>query len=218
MCNTSQQQNPYEDPEYKCYREDLAQAQSTRLEVFKIFASHSLAISSGLVAASGYLLKEFHDLSHLWLLLISAAFATASLIAALFELIFSQSAALHLEAKLHKAYQEQDHTKETKQISHYAYWCEKLLYAIPWLILIAVFITGLFLWLNIPHFQKGDTVTIKPSDINIQEVQKFVVRDMPVPPRSSTERPDANVPTDTAVKPKQPPATPQNEKQESKKP
>lgn len=216
MLDTPQSQDPYESPEYKCYREDLALAKSTRLETFKIFASHSLAISGGLVAAIGYLIKEFNDLSNLWLLLLSAGIATAALVAALFELVFSQIATIHLEAKLHKAYKDENFDEEKKQIAHYSNWCASLLYTIPWLILIAVLITGLFLGLNIPHFRKGEGDMA--NQVNLQDLLKYIVTDTSDKPKGmSSGQHDANVVTDGPEKPKAPP--PQQEKEpESKKP
>ena len=208
MPKVPQQQDPYESPEYKCYREDLALAKSTRLEIFKVFASHSLAISGGLVAAIGYLIKEFNDLSHLWLLLLSAGFATAALIAALFELVFSQISTTHVEAKLHKVYKNENFDEEKRQITHYSNCCTKLLYAIPWLILIAVFTTGLFLGLNIPHFRKGEGAMAK--EIKLQEMLKSIVTDASGKPKGVSEQHKVSIVTDGSEKPKEPPPQQKN--------
>lgn len=216
MTEVPQQQDPYELPEYKCYREELALAKSTRLEIFKIFASHSLAISGGLVAAIGYLIKEFNDLSYLWLLLFSAGFATATLVAALFELVFSQISTTHVEAKLHKVYRSENSDEEKRQITYYSNWCTKLLYAIPWLILIAVFTTGLFLGLNIPHFRKGEgTMT---NEKKLQEIFKFIVTDTSDKPKLPFEKQEASIVTDGPVDPKGRPSAQQETKSEGEKP
>jgi len=167
---TGSQSSIYDDPEFKCYREDLAAAKTLRLEVFKIFASHSLAISGGLIAAIGYLIKEFSSLAHVWLLLLAALVATGSLVAALFELIFSQMATVHLEGKLSKAYKNKPHEDDSAKLNLYSGRCKTILFSIPWLMFVSVLITGVFLALNIPNLKKGEAPMSndkKQVDLNI---------------------------------------------------
>jgi hypothetical protein len=200
--------DPFESPEYKCYREDLAAEKTSRLEVFKVFASHSLAISGGLIGAIGYLLKEFSGLAHVWLLLLAVLVATVSLVAALFELVFSQIASTHLEKKLSDSYSERDVTEVTFRLKHYRKWCTGLLYAIPWLILGAVLTVCIFLSINLPQFNQGaKQMTDKPKP---EPVIKHIVTE-------TTEKPKPNVPlerqithivTDAPEKPKGGPVVP----------
>lgn len=215
MTDPEQPKDPYESAEYKCYREDLAQAKSVRLEVFKTFASHSLAISGGLIAAIGYFIKEFNGLLRTWILLVAAGFATASLVATLFELVFSQIATTELEAKLRKAYKEEDHTKESKLIQYYGKWCTSLLYSIPWLILLAVLSTGMFIAMNISHLQKGASEMAEEK--KPREIIKCVVTDTSDTPKQPGMRHIANIITDGADKPKER-SVPQEKKDNGEKP
>jgi hypothetical protein len=206
---TGPQSSIYDDPEFKCYREDLAAAKTLRLEVFKIFASHSLAISGGLIAAIGYLIKEFSSLTHLWLLLLAALIATGALVAALFELIFSQMATVHLEGKLSKAYKKKPYEEDLAKLNLYSGRCKTILYSIPWLMFASVFITGVFLAWNIPNFKKGEAPMSndkKQADLII----KCFVTDSSESPNSKqpTGKHIAHIVTDSGEKPNPQPTTP----------
>ncbi len=200
MAEVDSSKDPYESPEYKCYREDLDAAKSTRLETFKIFASHSLAISGGLVAAIGYLLKEFAGFSYLWLLLASIGFAAAALVSSLFELVFSQVATIYLEQKLHKTYAEKTCDEEQIKLIYYAKWCTGLLYVIPWLIFAAILMAALFAGINLTRFEKGDCKMANQE----QDMLKCIITGSSEKPKTS----DSNVHqrmivTDSAQKPKE---------------
>jgi hypothetical protein len=197
------EKSPYDDPEFKNYREDIKQAKSDRLEVFKIFSTLSLAICSGLIASIGYLIKEFKGYHSSWILLVAIMLTALALSLSLFELIFSQFATTVLENKLACDYYEDQEgsTKFRDKLNEYGKHCRALLFAIPILIFLAISSCILFVSLNLHSLQKGESVMgndpKKDEVLTKLEITSDAGKPKPV------MRHIASIITDSAGKPKQ---------------